>query len=461
MSYSDKPISQKVYSKISIPYFLTESQNKKITIPYFLTQGNAKQVIPNTECQPAIYQNEYGISTMEVVPYGCWTNCEVTTQQCKECTTCQGCEDNCQHGSCESACMSYCEVNGECGNCLNVCQTNCQTSCMTYCEMCETTCELNCQSSCESSCQSGQGCTHPNTYWTSWTVIPDLVTHCKRDLICRTCGQVIQTEKKEHTFQGTGKYSFYDASYHREVGACSRCGYGLYRLESHSFTNGVCSKCGAVQGGDGGGSLPPSITSFEAIPSSNGMSIDCSVVATGAKNYIYNLYDDTSNHNLISTSNMTTSTGWTFSTIPNTTYLVAVEAYNPQGVKTSSSTTVKTPAQKPAQFIWKETPQTNKDFNVCITSSEWERLQVTINAWRVYYNQTPYAFIQIPSADNSFTVARTGEDFTYIYYNQIISGISTIPQFKGTLPSKKTQNPKIWLASDFIMFQTAVNSFLV
>ena len=457
MSYSEQHTSQNSPEKIEIPNYLEGNNLKKIVIPSFLTMGIAKSPQMKSPYNLLAYQEE-SLSTINAMPYACGTTCEVSFQQCRECTTCQGCEDNCQHGSCESACMSYCEVNGECNSCLRVCQTVCQ-------EVYQCSCESGECGSCESSSQCGscewvgQGCQHNSTEWTAWEVDSVAPTRCRRKLVCKSCGITLKTESGEHTFQGTGSYRFKDGTYHEEVGACSKCGFGLVRVESHSFVNGVCSKCGAVQG-SGGVGLPPSITNFTAIPNPNGMSIDCNVSAKNATQFKFGLYDDSPNHIEISSSGMTTSTSWSFPTVPNTYYLVVCEAYNKTGTRTSTSTNVKTPAQKPAKFIWKVTPQTNREFKLCITSSEWERLQTTINAWRIYYNQTPYKFIQIPSADDTFTVARTGNDFTYIYYNQIISGISTIPQFKGSIPSKKGSNPDIWMASDFIAFQNAVNYFL-
>ena len=457
MNYLEQHTSQSYPKKIDIPTYLEGSNLKKIVIPSFLTMGVAKTPKMKYPYNLLSYQDE-DINTLNITPYACGTTCEVTTQQCRECTSCQGCEDNCQHGPCESSCMSYCEVNGECNSCLRVCQTVCQEVYQCSCESGECgSCESSSQcSSCES---GGQGCQHTKTEWTSWEADSSILTQCKRELICKSCGKVLKTERGDHSFKSAGVYRFKDETYHEEVGACPKCGTGLARAERHSFVGGVCSKCGAVQG-SGGVGVSPTITNFTATPNPNGMSIDCSVSAKNATQFKFTLYDDSSNHIEISSSGMTTSTTWTFSTIPNTYYLVACEAYNKTGTKTATSTTVKTPAQKPAKFIWKVAPQTNREFSLCITSSEWERLQTTINAWRVYYNQTPYKFIQIPSAENTFTVARTGNDFTYIYYNQIISGISTIPKFNGNIPSKKTSNPTIWMASDFIAFQNAVNYFL-
>lgn len=453
MNCSGMNTSQRQINKIDLPEYLEGGNLMKITLPSFLTQGVSKKETTYGLYNVLSYNNYDNYKTT----YACGTTCEVTTQQCKECTTCQGCEDNCQHGSCESACMGYCEVNGECSSCLRVCQAICEDVYQCSCQSSECGyCESGECSSCEG---GGQSCQHQNTEWTTWEQDSHVGTQCKRSLICKNCSTVIKTESSEHSFQSAGVYRFKDEAYHEEVGACSRCGAGLSRFERHNFVDGVCNKCGVFEGGGGGG-LPPTITNFEAEPSPNGMSIKCSIVAKNATQYKFTLYDDSSSRLEISSSGMTSSSEWSFSTVPNMYYTVLGEAYNKFGAKDSSSTMVKTPSVKPAKFIWKNMPQTDEVFSKCVTSFEWERLQQTVNAWRSYYGLELYKFVQIPTGDDKFTVARTGEDFTYIYYNQIISGIKTIPKFKGTLPSKITSNPTKWMASDFIAFQDAVNYFL-
>lgn len=454
MSCSEENTLQKETNKIEIPEFLEGRSLKKIVLPSFLTKGINKVngkfgVYSVLSCEENVYDK---------VLYACGTTCEVSAQQCKECTTCQGCEDNCQHGPCESSCMSYCQVNGECSSCLRTCQAICE-------DVYQCSCQSNECGYCESgqcgSCESGgQGCQHPNTEWTSWVQDSVIGTQCKRDLICKTCGTIIRTERADHTFKGTGTYRVYDTSYHQEIGACSRCGAGLGRLERHNFVNGVCNKCGVFEGGGGGAGQNPTISKFTAKAAANGMSINCEIVAKNATQYKFTLYDDSASKIEISSSGMTSSTSWTFSTVPNTYYNVLGEAYNQFGGKASSSTTVKTAAVKPDRFVWKNTPQTSKVFRECVTSFEWERLQQTANAWRSYYGLDIYKFVQIPTDDSKFTVARTGDEFTYIYYNQIINSIKTIPKFKGILPSKINKNPEQWLAKDFIAFQDAVNYFL-
>ena len=213
MNFSDIPISEKDSKKIIIPEFLLEETNKKINIPSFLIE-------PQVDSQ--------GFDkTTECTPYWCG-NCETSTQQCRECTSCQGCEDNCQHGPCESACMDYCEVNGECDNCLKVCQTTCQKSCQTTCEA---SYQCSCQSceSCESSCQytcqsSAQGHTHVWKY-TDWQYANS--SSCKRLKYCDgagTCPVGATEEYQSHSYWVT-RYEWVSSSGCKPIFRCSYCGH--------------------------------------------------------------------------------------------------------------------------------------------------------------------------------------------------------------------------------------------
>lgn len=303
-------------------------------------------------------------------------------------------------------------------------------------------------------------CKHPNATWTNWV---EYGGGCKRDKICNSSickGKIVATETfKEHAFKGNGQLEPYSETRHMEKGACSRCLTPLGYLKPHSYVNGICA-CGAMQGGGGGGGNvnPPVINSFTAKSNKGGMTVQCSVSATNAVRYVYGLYENAGSNNLITSSGTTSNTSWTFSTTPNTSYFIVVDAFNAIGKKTRKGVTLTTDNALPADFNWKVKPQMNGDFSISITSKEWERLQMTVNAWRKYYNQPLYTFVQIQANETSFTVANRGDDFTHIFFNQIINGISTIPQFKGTLPPKKSSKPRRWLASEFNLFATALNS---
>lgn len=313
------------------------------------------------------------------------------------------------------------------------------------------------------SCSYGCGtvdpnyCTHPNAVWGSWF---ESNGGCKRNKTCpsSTCGnKIVDTQfNSSHDFVGSGQLQPYSETHHMELGSCRRCLASLGYLRTHSFINGVCA-CGASSGG--GSTNPPVINSMTATSSYDGMSILCQVSATNAVRYVFNLYESFGQQNLILTSGTTTKTSWDFSAVPATKYLVGVDAFNSIGAKIRDSVYVTTNKALPALFSWKIAPQLKGDFNLSITSKEWERLQVTVNAWRAYHNQPLYTFTQVPLTDTSFTIANTGDDFTYIYFNQIINGIKSIPEFTGVLPVKLTSRPRQWIASDFVKFATAVNSF--
>lgn len=487
MSYSKKHTLN--IDKIEIPSYLTEKLHKKINIPSYLHEKSNKHYSKNKNLTILCHQINDDYANVF-----CSFTCEVSLQQCRECTTCQGCEDNCQHGPCESACMITCEVN--CQSCQLICETNqacketcelsaqqcreCTTCQRTYqCGSCESTCQSSCeksyqcgscesycQSSCErsyqcGSCETGEmsSCTHPDTEWTDWKTEGNNLTRCVSELICKKCKKTIKKIARDHDFKSSNTFRPYDKDFHQEIGSCPRCGTGLGMLRRHEFENGVCVKCGTVAGG-GGSTNNPEIINFEVKASSNGMSIDCNISAKNAKKYMFTLYDDSSSKTEISSSGSTTTTSWTFAVIPNTTYTVKGEAFNEYGKVAGTTRTVTTVNKKPSRFTWINPPQTGKVFKDCINSREWEKLQQTINAWRNYYGLSLYKMVQIETDDRSFSIARTGRDFTYHYYNQIITSIKTIPNFAGTLPSKKTQNPDIWIARDFIAFQNAVNSFL-
>ena len=512
MSYLEKNISQNHQEKIDLPDYLKTPTLRKIAIPSFLTHGTP-QVVDMEFPYRSLRED---IKNDNISPYACGTTCEVTPQICKECTTCQGCEDNCQHGACEGACMLLCEVNTQCGRCQVVsqdsgCAVTCEVTaqvckectaclggecipcesiqcgscesdeciaceggeCDYYCEngecrecgFCENrecaSCErLQCRVSQDGGClrnQSGsQHCPHTDTEWTAWTQDSVNLTICKSELVCKKCGEVLNKRQGSHITEGTGHYEIYDREYHQEICSCIRCGAGAGMLERHLYKDGKCIKCGARE--EGGG--VPVIKKFDVEVSSTGMKVSCKVEAENAFEYKFVLYDGTPQHVQISSSGMITENEWNFNTVPNTYYLVNCTVYNDIGEKVSANKEISTPLRLPSKFTWAITPEENGNFSRSITSQDWNRLQQTINAWRNHYNLEVYKFTQIPMREDMFSIARKGEDFTFIYYNQIINALTTIPQFKGKLPSKLSSNPVKWKAKDFVAFQNAVNSFL-
>lgn len=240
MNSSKKHTSNNNMPKIELPEFLIEKQHNKIELPLFLLENGTD-----------------GCGSLDDHYAVCGT-CESSAQACKECTSCQGCEDSCQR-MCESECMDYCEVNGECDNCLRVCQTTCQSACQS---LCESSHQCSCQSceSCEYSCEYNcQGAQHIHNWeYTDWQYVDE--NRCKRLKYCSgsgTCTSKPEEEYRSHDYW-VARYEWVNNETCKSIFKCSYCGNEkggtttshVWEIEgwdqgdeTHCKKNLICSAC--------------------------------------------------------------------------------------------------------------------------------------------------------------------------------------------------------------------------
>ena len=290
--------------------------------------------------------------------------------------------------------------------------------------------------------------------WSAWRYKNE--NECERKMYCKTCSAYMQSETQFHKFVNYGEVRPLDPYFHIESGYCKDCLRSLAQKVAH--TEGNCI-CGIVSGGGGGGggSTMPQIVGFTVKPSPNALKLNISVTAKNASKYIYTLGSGTDG-SLIATSKLIPNSTYSFDVIPNQKYTVVIEAFNLVGDSDIVVYEITTPNGIPELFKWTTTPVIGADFASVVTKTEWQRLQNIVNAWRQYYKQTAYNYLLVVSGDTYFSIPETGHDFTYIHFNQIINALKTIPDFKGSLPSKKTSNPRQWLASEFKDFENAIAS---
>lgn len=303
------------------------------------------------------------------------------------------------------------------------------------------------------------GCTHPNATWGAWYegYVNTMVSYCIREKKCPACYQVLDSETKEHEPSSSGTYEPYNEKFHYEIGTC-RCGKTTKKTVAHNFVNGVCV-CGAIDVGGGGGGSTVKINSFTAKASPDGDYINCFVSATGAVRYTFNLFVwGGAEEDIISSSGLTTSTFYQFSSIPGKSYFVSVTASDAFGRTDVATEQVDTPWAMPRAFKWTNPPTKGKNFNDSITASDWSDLQTIINAWRNRDMLYVYGYTTEYVNENSFIMAKKDKTFTYHYFNQIINALSEISHLSYPLPKRKTANPKTWLAQDFLEIEKAVNS---
>lgn len=288
--------------------------------------------------------------------------------------------------------------------------------------------------------------------WSAWRYKNE--NECERKMYCKTCSAYMQSETQYHKFANYGEVRPLDPYFHIESGYCKDCLRSLAQKVAH--TEGNCI-CGVVSGGGGGGSTMPQIVGFTVKPSPNAMKLNISVTAKNASKYIYTLGSGTDG-SLIATSKLIPNSTYSFDVIPNQKYTVVIEAFNLKGYSDIVVYEITTPNGIPELFKWKTPPTVGADFASVVTKGEWQRLQNIVNAWRQYYKQTAYNYLLVVSGDTYFSIPETGHDFTYIHFNQIVNALKTIPDFKGSLPNKKTSNPRQWLASEFKGFENAIAS---
>lgn len=303
-------------------------------------------------------------------------------------------------------------------------------------------------------------CTHPNATWGAWFegYVTNMVSYCIREKKCPNCKQVLETESIDHSPSDSGIYEPYNETYHYQIGTC-RCGKSMKKAVAHTFVNNVCV-CGAIYSpGGGGGGTTVTINSFTVTASSSGDAIHCTVNATGAVRYVFNLgVPGGADEDIIASSGLTQSTYYQFQTIPGTYYIVSVTASDAYGRTDTAGETLQTPWAMPKVFSWTNPPAKGKEFKACVTASDWSNLQNIVNAWRARDMLYVYGYTTEYANENSFIMAKTDKAFTYQYFNQIINALSEISHLSYSLPKRKTANPQTWVAQDFLELEKAVNS---
>lgn len=101
--------------------------------------------------------------------------------------------------------------------------------------------------------------------------------------------------------------------------------------------------------------------------------------------------------------------------VSGSSYTLWVYVYDASGASNVASRTVSFTQTRPTNFSWNFTPISGQNFNV--TASEWNRLLLKLNEFRVHR--------KLPEI-NTFIQAQKGNDFTSAMFNQVVNTINTL-----------------------------------